>query len=180
MKFIDSNLQDHDGVNFKVLKDSNGITRMTFENGAAVRNTVDYAKIILGQCTDCDYLYKGYFEGFTYDKVLIAGLGFGLIPQTLSEVNNCSKVDVVEIDQEVIDYNASSNHLNSDITVIKGDIFEYTTSEKYDLIIIDTIWDGDEMSETQVQTLTSSFLNTNLNAGGVLYIPLKNKWLIKE
>ena len=179
MKFIDSDLQDYIGTNFSVSKNNQGITEMTFLNGTSLFNKTNYAKIMLGQCTDCDYLYKGFFEGFIYDKVLIAGLGFGLIPQTLSEVNNCSKIDVVEIDQEVIDYNSSSGHLNSDIVIIKSDIFEYITDEKYDLIIIDTIWDENGMSEEQVQTLTSKFLTTNLNTGGVLYIPIKNKWLVK-
>ena len=180
MKFIDSDLQDYTGKNFSVLKNSNGITEMIFSNGVSLYNKSNYVRIMLGQCTDCDYLYKGFFEGFTYDKVLIAGLGFGLIPQTLSEVNNCSKIDVVEIDQEVIDYNISSGHLNSDIVIIKSDIFEYITNDKYDLIIIDTIWDENGMSEEQVQTLTSKFLTTNLNIGGALYIPIKNKWLINK
>ena len=180
MKFIDSDLQDYIGTNFSVSKNNQGITEMTFLNGTSLFNKTNYAKIMLGQCTDCNYSYKGFFEGFTYDKVLIAGLGFGLIPQTLSEVNNCSKIDVVEIDQEVIDYNNSSGHLNSDIVIIKSDIFEYITNEKYDLIIIDTIWDENEMSEEQVQTLTSKFLTTNLNTGGALYIPIKNKWLINK
>ena len=180
MKFIDSDLQDYIGTNFSVSKNNQGITEMTFLNGTSLFNKTNYAKIMLGQCTDCDYLYKGFFEGFIYDKVLIAGLGFGLIPQTLSEVNNCSKIDVVEIDQEVIDYNISSGHLNSDIVIIKSDIFEYITNEKYDLIIIDTIWDENGMSEEQVQTLTSKFLTTNLNIGGALYIPIKNKWLINK
>ena len=180
MKFIDSDLQDYIGTNFSVSKNNQGITEMIFSNGVSLYNKSNYVNIMLGQCTDCDYLYKGFFEGFTYDKVLIAGLGFGLIPQTLSEVNNCSKIDVVEIDQEIIDYNISSGHLNSDIVIIKSDIFEYITNEKYDLIIIDTIWDENEMSEEQVQTLTSKFLTTNLNIGGALYIPIKNKWLINK
>ena len=178
MKFIDSDLQDYIGTNFSVSKNNQGITEMTFLNGTSLFNKTNYAKIMLGQCTDCDYLYKGFFEGFTYDKVLIAGLGFGLIPQTLSEVNNCSKIDVVEIDQEIIDYNISSGHLNSDIVIIKSDIFEYTTNEKYDLIIIDTIWDESEMTDEDYGLLESRLL-PNINTGGALYVPIKNKWLVK-
>ena len=178
MKFIDSDLQDYIGTNFSVSKNNQGITEMTFLNGTSLFNKTNYAKIMLGQCTDCDYLYKGFFEGFIYDKVLIAGLGFGLIPQTLSEVNNCSKIDVVEIDQEVIDYNISSGHLNSDIVIIKSDIFEYTTNEKYDLIIIDTIWDESEMTDEDYGLLESRLL-PNINTGGALYVPIKNKFLVK-
>ena len=107
-------------------------------------------------------------------------MGFGLIPNELDKVNNCSKIDVVEINQEVIDYHNISKHLSSEINIIKHDIFKYTTEDKYDLIIIDTVWEEEDMSDEQVQTLTSKFLNTNLNKGGVLYIPVKKKWLINK
>ena len=181
MKILDSNIQDYVGTNFSVYKREGGETIMEFsETSNIIENNEMYSKVLLGECGTCNPFFKNSFEGFTYDKVLIAGLGFGLIPQTLSEVNNCSKIDVVEIDQEIIDYNISSGHLNSDIVIIKSDIFEYITNGKYDLIIIDTIWDENEMSEEQVQALTSKFLTTNLNTGGALYIPIKNKWLINK
>jgi len=179
MKFIDNDLQDYVGTNFSVFKDDKGMTLMSFTNDFAIPNISKYAEVMLGQCADCDETYHGYFEGFTYDKVLVAGLGYGLIPQTLSQVNQCSKIDVVEIDQEILDYNISSGHLNSDINLIHSDIFNYTTAEKYDLILIDTIWYEEEMSEEQYQTLVTNFYDTNLNPGGALYVPIKNKWLIK-
>ena len=181
MKILDGNIQDYAGTNFSVYKREGGETIMEFsETSNIIENNEMYSKVLLGECGTCNSFYKNSFKGFTYDKVLIAGLGFGLIPQTLSEVNNCSKIDVIEIDREVIDYNISSGHLNDNIVIIKSDIFEYITNEKYDLIIIDTIWDENEMSEEQVQTLTSKFLTTNLNTGGVLYIPIKNKWIINK
>jgi len=181
MKIPDNNIQDYIGTNFSVYKREEGETIIEFnETGDIIENNEMYSKVMLGKCETCNPFYKNSFEGFTYDKVLIAGLGFGLIPQTLSEVNKCSKIDVVEIDQEIIDYNISSGHLNSDIVIIKSNIFEYITDEKYDLIIIDTIWYENKMSEEQVQTLTSKFLTKNLNIGGVLYIPIKNKWLINK
>ena len=111
--------------------------------------------------------------------MLVVGLGLGLVPQELSEVNKCSKIDVLEIDQEIIDYIISSGHLNSDINLIQGDIYNYTTTETYDLIIIDTIWKKEEMTEEQYQLLVSKFYNTNLNEGGALYVPVLHKWLIK-
>ena len=169
MKIPDNNIQDYIGTNFSVYKREEGETIIEFnETGDIIENNEMYSKVMLGKCGTCNPFYKNSFEGF------------GLIPQTLSEVNKCSKIDVVEIDQEIIDYNISSGHLNSDIVIIKSNIFEYITDEKYDLIIIDTIWDDNEMSEEQVQTLTSKFLTKNLNTGGVLYIPIKNKWLINK
>ncbi len=178
MKFIDSNLQDYIGTNFSVSKDTRGITIMTFLNGVSLFNTTHYAKIMLGQCTDCDFVYKGFFEGFTYDKVLVVGLGLGLIPQTLSEVNKCSKVDVLEIDQEIIDYTTSSGHLNSDINIIKGDVYTYTTTEMYDLIIVDIIWDEREMSDSRCDMLQNRLI-PNVNTGGAFYVPMKNRFFVK-
>jgi spermidine synthase len=124
--------------------------------------------------------YGDNFTNFEYDRVLIAGLGFGFIPNELSQINKCSKIDVVEISQELIDYTTTSGHLPNDVNLIQGDIYTYTTTEKYDLIIIDTIWEDEDMSEAQVDLLTSKFLNTNLNKVGVLYIPLKRKWLVNN
>ena len=179
MKILDSNIQDYVGTNFSVYKREGGETIMEFsETSNIIENNEMYSKVLLGECGTCNPFFKNSFEGFTYDKVLIAGLGFGLIPQTLSEVNNCSKIDVVEIDQEIIDYNISSGHLNSDIVIIKSDIFEYTTNEKYDLIIIDTIWDESEMTDEDYGLLESRLL-PNINTGGALYVPIKNKWLVK-
>ena len=180
MKFLDSNIQDYIGDDFEVYKDSEGISYIKFDNENWIRNEDEYAKVFLGKCSDCSPFFKDSFTDFVYNKVLVAGLGFGLIPNELHKVNECSNIDVVEISQELIDYNNSSRHLNSDINLVQGDIFEYITDEKYDLIIIDTIWDEDEMSEEQVNILTTKFLNTNLNNNGVLYIPMKNKWIINK
>jgi hypothetical protein len=179
MKIIDTDLKDYSGSEFNVYKDSEGITFIKFSNGQWIDNRDTYASVFLGKCDSCTGFFKDSFKDFTYDSVLVAGLGFGLIPHELSEVNKCSKIDVVEISQEVIDYNVSSGHLNPIINIIKGDIFTYTTTEKYDLIIIDTIWEKEEMTEEQYQLLVSKFYNTNLNEAGALYVPVLHKWLIK-
>ena len=179
MKILDSNIQDYIGTNFSVYKREGGETIMEFsETSNIIENNEMYSKVLLGECGTCNPFFKNSFEGFTYDKVLIAGLGFGLIPQTLSEVNSCSKIDVVEIDQEVIDYNISSGHLNSDINLIQGDIYNYTTTETYDLIIIDTIWYEHEMTDENYELLENRLL-PNINTGGALYVPIKNKFLVK-
>tara|TARA_R110000803_G_scaffold123600_2_gene191520 strand:- start:222 stop:758 length:537 start_codon:yes stop_codon:yes gene_type:complete len=178
MKITDSDLKEYTGTEFNVYKDSEGVTFMEFSNGKWIDNREVYASVFLGKCDSCSDFFKDSFKDFTYDSVLMAGLGFGLIPYELSEVNTCSKIDVVEISQEVIDYNIDSGHLNSSINIIKGDIFEYTTLEKYDLIIVDTIWEESEMTEVQYQDLVSRFHSTNLNEGGALYVPVLHKWLI--
>ena len=179
MKILDSTIQDYTGTNFSVYKREEGETIIKYNtSGDIIENNEMYSKVMLGKCETCNPFFKNSFNGFSYDTVLIVGLGLGLVPQELSEVNKCSKIDVLEIDQEIIDYNISSGHLNSDINLIQGDIYNYTTIETYDLIIIDTIWYEHEMTDEDYGLLESRLL-PNINTGGALYVPIKNKFLVK-
>ena len=179
MKILDSTIQDYTGTNFSVYKREEGETIIKYNtSGDIIENNEMYSKVMLGKCETCNPFFKNSFNGFSYDTVLIVGLGLGLVPQELSEVNKCSKIDVLEIDQEIIDYTISSGHLNSDINLIQGDIYNYTTTETYDLIIIDTIWYEHEMTDEDYGLLESRLL-PNINTGGALYVPIKNKWLVK-
>ena len=179
MKILDSTIQDYTGTNFSVYKREEGETIIKYNtSGDIIENNEMYSKVMLGKCETCNPFYKNSFEGFTYDNVLVVGLGLGLVPYELSEVNGCSKIDVLEIDQEIIDYTISSGHLNSDINLIQGDIYNYTTIETYDLIIIDTIWYEHEMTDENYELLENRLL-PNINTGGALYVPIKNKWLVK-
>ena len=179
MKILDSTIQDYTGTNFSVYKREEGETIIKYNtSGDIIENNEMYSKVMLGKCETCNPFYKNSFNGFSYDTVLVVGLGLGLVPQELSEVNKCSKIDVLEIDQEIIDYTISSGHLNSDINLIQGDIYNYTTIETYDLIIIDTIWYEHEMTDEDYGLLKSRLL-PNINTGGALYVPIKNKWLVK-
>ena len=179
MKIPDNNIQDYVGTNFSVYKREEGETIIKYNtSGDIIENNEMYSKVMLGKCETCNPFYKNSFDGFSYDTVLVVGLGLGLIPYELSEVNGCSKIDVLEIDQEIIDYTISSGHLNSDINLIQGDIYNYTTTEIYDLIIIDTIWYAHEMSNEDCELLKSRLL-PNINTGGALYFPIKEKFIIR-
>ena len=179
MKILDSTIQDYTGTNFSVYKREEGETIIKYNtSGDIIENNEMYSKVMLGKCETCNPFFKNSFNGFSYDTVLIVGLGLGLVPQELSEVNKCSKIDVLEIDQEMIDYTISSGHLNSDINLIQGDIYNYTTTETYDLIIIDTIWYEHEMTDEDYGLLKSRLL-PNINTGGALYVPIKNQFLVK-
>ena len=179
MKIPDNNIQDYVGTNFSVYKREEGETIIKYNtSGDIIENNEMYSKVMLGKCETCNPFYKNSFDGFSYDKVLVVGLGLGLVPYELSEVNGCSKIDVLEIDQEIIDYTILSGHLNSDINLIQGDIYNYTTTETYDLIIIDTIWYAHEMSNEDCELLKSRLL-PNINTGGALYFPIKEKFIIR-
>ena len=179
MKIPDNNIRDYTGTNFSVYKREEGETIIKYNtSGDIIENNEMYSKVMLGKCETCNPFFKNSFNGFSYDTVLVVGLGLGLVPQELSEVNKCSKIDVLEIDQEMIDYTISSGHLNSDINLIQGDIYNYTTTETYDLIIIDTIWYEHEMTDENYELLENRLL-PNINTGGALYVPIKNKFLVK-
>ena len=105
MKILDSTIQDYTGTNFSVYKREEGETIIKYNtSGDIIENNEMYSKVMLGKCETCNPFYKNSFNGFSYDTVLVVGLGLGLVPQELSEVNKCSKIDVLEIDQEIIDY----------------------------------------------------------------------------
>tara|TARA_A100001035_G_scaffold267555_1_gene251613 strand:- start:1130 stop:1672 length:543 start_codon:yes stop_codon:yes gene_type:complete len=180
MKFNNSDLLIYSGSSINVSLNKNDNIQIKYAPNNYVLENVDiYSKLILGKCDTCDSWYKDQFNGFSYDKVLVAGLGLGLIPQDLYTQENCSQVDVVDNNQEVIDWVNNSGHLDPNINLINDDIYSYNTSELYDLIIIDIYWIGSEMTDSQYESLKNKYLN-NLNVGGVLYFPVNKKWEVKS
>jgi hypothetical protein len=180
MKFNNSDLLIYSGSSFNVTLNENDNIQIKFiPSNHILENKDKYSKLILGKCDTCDAWYKDKFSGFLYDKVLVAGLGLGLIPQDLYTQENCSQVDVVDSNQEVIDWANNSGHLDPNINLINDDIYSYNTSELYDLIIIDTYWSESELTDSKYESLKNKYLN-NLNVGGVLYFPVNKKWEIKS
>jgi spermidine synthase len=111
------------------------------------------------------------YKDFTFDTVLVGGLGLGLIPEYLKTQENCSVVDVVEINNELISWVNSEGFLDNTINIIEGDIYSYSTSNKYDLIIIDLWWDENEISEQNKTDLLANW-SDNLNVGGKIILPV--------
>lgn len=114
--------------------------------------------------------YAKNLNNRNFSSILFGGLGLGILPylsQDLSDV-----IDVVEIDNEIINLVNNIGHLDSKVNIIQGDIFNYETVEKYDVILID-IWNKQEYSLIQTQTsfLTQKF-STNLNENGMIYHPI--------
>lgn len=74
-------------------------------------------------------------------RVLIAGLGIGLILLPIQSKLDVTSITVVEANQEVIDLVKPHLSLNSKVEIVRGDIFEWLPQkgEKYDTIYFD-IW----------------------------------------
>lgn len=165
---------DYQGKEFNVFK-NNGVTIMQFKNNVFLNDDKIYTKLFLGECDKCNPFYKDFFNNIKFDTVLVVGLGLGLIPQELIEIYKCSKVDCLEISQEMIDYTHNSGHLNKNINLIQGDVYKYSTSDMYDLIIIDTVWKEKDISDDQWDFLVEKY-KSNLNSKGSIFAPVKQKY----
>jgi len=169
MKIEENKLKEHTGSSFS-LKKIDGISTLSFSEGKWIRNEDVYAKAFLGKCPGCKKVNKTY-EGLSYDKVLVGGLGLGLIARYLKEKDNCSVVDVVDNNNELITWVNSEKLLDDSINVIEHDALTYTPTKKYDLILMDLWWDEDEITNAIKNTLKTNYLS-HLNTNGRLLLPL--------
>lgn len=165
---------NYQGKEFSVFK-SNGVTTMKFNDNVFLDDNKKYTEIFLGRCNKCNPFYKDFFNNIQFNTVLVAGLGLGLIPQELIEIYKCSKVDCLEISQEMIDYTHNSGHLDKNINLIQGDVYKYSTSNMYDLIIIDTVWREKDISNDQWDFLVKKY-KPNLNFKGSIFAPVRQTY----
>ena len=100
MKIQEELIKEYNGETFVVTK-IDGVSKMTFTSGDWIENKEYYGRILLGDCDNCGSTSKLY-ENFYFDKVLIVGLGMGLLPNYAKEVKNCNVVDVIEKNNELI------------------------------------------------------------------------------
>ena len=164
----DNNIPLITATNFSVV-DVGGKKEIDYGDGKIVDNSDLYPEYLLGRCSGCDNdknnTLKSIFD-FSYNSVLVGGLGLGLIPQYLHTQGK--SVDVVEIDSELIDY---VDFIDSSINVIEGDIYTYNTSNKYDLIIVDLWWDESEITDEMKSNILSNW-SDNINPGGKIILPV--------
>lgn len=76
-----------------------------------------------------------------HGRVLIGGLGIGMIILALQDKPEVDKILVVEKYQEVIDLVKHQLPLNDKVEIVVGDIFEYVPEEKFNTIYLD-IWNN--------------------------------------
>ena len=106
-----------------------------------------------------------------YAKVLVSGLGLGVIPQWLCN-NKGSSVDVIEIDNELITTVNSMNYLHQNINIINADINNYQTTSTYDLIYFDHwFFVNDTYYESERDALVNSF-SSNKTENGIILFPV--------
>ena len=166
MKIQENKIQEHTGTSFSITKEED-VSVLQFNEQSIISNTEEYATIILGDCTNCKKI-KDLYKDFTYDKVLVLGLGLGLVPETLKVEKECSVVDVIDNNQELIDY---VDFIDDSINVIKDDAYSYTPDKKYDLILIDLWWGHEDITDEIVSDLENNYKN-HLEEEGKIIIPI--------
>ena len=170
MKIEENLINEYSGTSFNVTKE-NDITHLRFSNGDWIHNVELISKVFLGECEGCNReKIKDIFDGFSYDKILVGGLGLGLIPNHLVSKSK-SVIDVIENNKELIDWVNNEGYLDDSINIIEADVFSYTPSKTYDLILIDLWWLESDITE-EIKTSLKNRYSSHLNEGGKLFLPL--------
>ena len=170
MKINENKLKEHAGSSFNITKED-GVTHLHFNSGDWLKNEGIYSDVYLGECDGCNRdKIKTIFDSFSYDKILVGGLGLGLIPNHLANKSK-SVIDVIENNKELIDWVNNEKYLDDSVSIIEADIFSYTPSKKYDLILIDIWWNESDITE-EIKTSLKNKYSSHLNSGGKLFLPL--------
>lgn len=104
-------------------------------------------------------------------KVLIGGLGLGMVVKCLLEKESITKVTIVEQSPDVINLVASAYTNDPRVEIVNANIFEYKPSERYDCAWFD-IWDDISGAEyPEMKTLHRKFGH---------YVGWSDSWLRKQ
>ena len=126
----------------------------------------------LGDCASCGWNENTY-DNVTWGDVLYLGLYLGCTPEYIYSNKSITSIDVVEEDQEIIDY---VTWLNNSINIVCNDEWSYATLKKYDIIICDLWAESQDVLDNHKETLLNNY-SDNLKAGGKLFIPLTGEIL---
>lgn len=89
--------------------------------------------------TDMEKRTNANFVRKAHGKVLVGGLGIGLILLAIQDKPEVEKIVVVEKRHEVIALIKDQLTLNSKVEIINADVWEYEPAEKFNTIYMD-IW----------------------------------------
>lgn len=93
-----------------------------------------------------------------HGKVLIGGLGIGMILLAIQDREEIAEITVIEKNKEVIDLVGSQLPLNSKVKIVNADVFDYVPETKYNTIYMD-IWNtiNTEIYEEQMFPLIEKY-----------------------
>jgi hypothetical protein len=120
--------------------------------------------------------YKPYLDEIN-GEILFFGLGLGLLILPLLNDPSVTKIDIVEIDLNVIDYvydkRIKSLDINNKINIINQNVFNLTTTNTYDYILMDIWSEIKSNTNDEINFLTNKF-TPNLKENGKIQIPVLN------
>lgn len=170
MKIPELKVPEYQGESFTITK-HHGMATLDFGDGKIIENVDYYGPIILG---DCECMTADLYEGLNTDSILIAGLGLGLTAKHAKTIYN--HVDVIENNIELIDYITTKDILPSGVNVLISDVYNYTPTRNYDVILFDLWWHPDDITEEQKETLRNIYTD-HLNEGGKMITPVAFSYL---
>lgn len=112
------------------------------------------------------YFYRKLFET-NFNSIFISGLGIGIVPLICQNTTNI--IDVVEIDEDVINFVTELGHLQTNVNIINGDVNYFTPTKQYDIIIFDH-W-GVSALQSEKNNLIDTYQEF-LNPNGILTFPI--------
>ena len=93
-----------------------------------------------------------------HGNVLIGGLGIGLIVLAIQDKEDVKQITVVEKNREVIELVGKQLPLNSKVSIVNDDVFEYKPLFKYNTIYMD-IWNyiNEDVYNKQMKPLINRY-----------------------
>ena len=166
MGYLDkTNIQDFSGNSFSIIKEGVHVrfTKKTEGEYGGSYNDGNYVSVLTKSIANLEF-----------DSVLMSGLGIGVLAEWCAKDKGASVVDVVEIDSYLVAAVQDMNYLNPIVNVIEGNIYTYTPTKTYDIIIFDHWFFPDKDYTSQKESLTSHFL-PHLNTGGLIFYAVNNE-----
>lgn len=154
-------LNAYNGTTFSV-----GVTHTTYH----FRDHSYYTQPLLNTTEYVDFCKE--LNNLSYNSILIGGLGLGYIPYWISQNTSCSIIDVIDNNSELISWTNSNGHLTSSINLIENDIYSYSPTDTYDLILIDIWWGTPSENIDTNEPLLINHLSGSVNQNGSIYFPL--------
>jgi len=182
--YFDENLiAEHNGTNFVVEK----VEKQSSETDWYTMSRFKYKADVLhqrynheipaknfagdgGECCGWDVTAEQYVD-VTWGDVLYLGLYLGNVPEYIYRNKSVTSLDVVESDQEIIDY---VTWIDNNITIIQHDEWTYATSKQYDIIICDLWAVPNDITQDHKTKLLNNYTN-NLKPGGKIIIPISGE-----
>jgi len=101
-------------------------------------------------------LYSSYDLG--YGKILMSGLGFGILPLWLANKPEVKHIHIIEMSQDVVDMFLEKNVLPDNVTIQINNINDIKTDKEYDCILLDHY----ELTAAEDQLLNMQYIAKNI------------------